>query len=60
MGGKQPDLGLGTEGAASSAGTPLSLRRSPRPPRVFAEDAAELAAHRAMLDTLKDPLWRAV
>jgi DNA polymerase III subunit epsilon len=41
---------LGQEGAAL---------RTPRPPRPHAPTAEELAAHEAMLEAIKSPLWLA-
>lgn len=60
MGGMQPDLGLAGQGAAAAAASAAaSARRVPRPPRLFAADDAELAAHQAMVASLKDALWLA-
>jgi len=55
MGGHQPDLALAAVSAA--AGTIAAAPREARPPRPHAASEAELAAHRAMLAELKNPLW---
>jgi DNA polymerase-3 subunit epsilon len=58
QGGRQPglDFVLPAGIAAIEAGT---LTRIVRPPRPHAPTEAELAAHLAMLQTLKEPLWLA-
>ena len=53
MGGRQPTLTLAT-GAASQS---IQIERPHRPARQFAPDPAELAAHTAFLEQLKDPIW---
>ncbi len=55
MGGQQPDLEL-TAITVSGAVAAAAIRE-PRPPRSFAISEAELAAHRAMLAELQNPLW---
>ncbi|HEV2303600.1 MAG TPA: DNA polymerase III subunit epsilon [Stellaceae bacterium] len=55
LGGKQPGLDFApTLGVAVAAAA-----RVARPPRPHAASAAELAAHRAMLEALAEPLWLA-
>ena len=55
-GGRQRGLTLGSKaGPAQSVAYTYEGRRTPRP---VVPDAAELAAHRAFLERLKDPLWR--
>ncbi len=68
LGGRQPGLMLGTAappsfgGASEKEGHAPGVERphaaAPRPPRPHAPSAEELAAHEALLDSLKDPLWR--
>ena len=57
-GGRQPDLDLATarRGAATAS---VMARREPREPRPHQASEAELEAHRAMLEKVADPLWRA-
>jgi DNA polymerase-3 subunit epsilon len=56
MGGRQPDLGL--VAATSAQRTTIVRQRIPRAPRPHAPSAEELAAHRAFLDQLTQPIWR--
>ena len=39
-------------------GESARLDRPVRPPRTFAVDPAELAAHDAFVDRIRDPIWR--
>jgi DNA polymerase-3 subunit epsilon len=56
-GGRQPGFDLNrAEGAAQAAAT--SSAKPARPPRAHAPSAEELAAHAALLETIKDPIWR--
>ncbi len=56
-GGKQADLGLA--GRVSLEGAVMAAPTGPfRPARPHAASAAELAAHAAFLEKLKDPLWK--
>lgn len=56
-GGKQADLGLA--GKISLEGAVMAPPSGPfRPARPHAASAAELAAHAAFLEKLKDPLWK--
>jgi DNA polymerase III subunit epsilon len=57
IGGRQPGLDFIDDGAA--AGSAMSIARPIRPARPHAASADELAAHAAMLQLLKDPLWLA-
>ncbi|WP_366653954.1 DNA polymerase III subunit epsilon [Fodinicurvata sp. EGI_FJ10296] len=66
-GGRQPGLTLTQSGPSSSrdgsrGGEVAAYRRhaAPRPPRRHEPTAEEIARHEAFIDTLKDPLWRAV
>jgi DNA polymerase-3 subunit epsilon len=54
-GGRQPDLVLQTD--RSESAEIVVVERVSRPPRHFAPDAEELAAHEAFVATLKDPIW---
>ncbi len=53
IGGRQAVLALD----ARAERGPRRRMRQPRPPRPHAPSAQELAAHRAFLETLEDPLW---
>jgi DNA polymerase-3 subunit epsilon len=55
MGGRQPDLGL--VAAVSAQRTILVRQRIPRAPRPHAASPEELAAHRAFLAQIKEPIW---
>ncbi|MDF3075591.1 MAG: dnaQ [Alphaproteobacteria bacterium] len=56
-GGKQADLGLA--GSVSLEGQEMAPPTGPlRPARPHAATAAELAAHAAFLEKIKDPLWQ--
>jgi DNA polymerase III subunit epsilon len=57
LGGRQPglDFVVGTIAATDVMGAQQG--REPRPPRPHAPSAEELAAHQAMLATIKAPLW---
>jgi len=62
-GGREPGLALAARTAAgteSNGREPTTAAERPyRAPRPHAPGEAEAAAHAAMLDKLKDPLWRA-
>jgi len=55
-GGRQRDLGLAPELAASMVGV-VVVSRPVRPPRPHAPSVAELAAHAAFLRQLTNPIW---
>lgn len=55
LGGRQPGLVLKTEKSAAQV---QAQPRSARPPRPHAPNAAELAAHRALLEKITDPIWK--
>ena len=57
LGGRQPglDFMVSTIAAGAEIGAPRG--RAPRPPRPHSASAEELAAHQAMLATIKAPLW---
>jgi DNA polymerase-3 subunit epsilon len=57
MGGQQPDLALVAEAIASGAAAAVTAIRAARPPRPHAASEAELAAHKAMVDGLKEAIW---
>lgn len=62
IGGRQPDLALAAQGPGEdAAGRPVVERvvRAFREPRPHAPSAEELAAHRAFLESIKEPLWLA-
>lgn len=60
-GGRQPDLVLGaTRGDGAAAGTAgIETLRVFREPRPHAPLPEEIEAHAALLDKLKEPIWRA-
>ncbi len=55
-GGRAPELVLGGAGAGPTGAGPGRVK-TPRPPRPHTASEAELAAHAAFLDRLKDPIW---
>ena len=57
MGGQQPDLALAAEAVASGATAAVTAIRAARPARPHAASEAELAAHKAMVDGLKEAIW---
>jgi DNA polymerase III subunit epsilon len=57
IGGRQPDLGLVM--VAASRQVTVVRHRVARPPRPHRPSAEELAAHRAFLEQLTNPLWLA-
>ena len=59
-GGRQPGFELNKAAGAAAAALEAGARpaRSLRPPRPHAPSAEELAAHEALLATMKDPIWR--
>lgn len=63
MGGRQHGFALAADGMAADddnegAPVPLSRARPQRPPRPHQPSAAEEEAHAALLDSMKEPLWR--
>lgn len=62
IGGRQPDLALASTTASDPAAALRAAERTDRPyrePRPHAPSAEELAAHRAFLQAIKEPLWLA-
>lgn len=57
MGGLQPGLVLAVDNSAANAAAVIA-RREPRVARPHHATAEELAAHEAMIATLKEPVWR--
>ena len=57
MGGRQPDLGL--IAAIATQRTTIVRQRIPRPARPHAPSPEELAAHRAFLEQITQPIWLA-
>ena len=57
IGGRQPDLGL--VAMVTRRRVTVVRHREIRPPRPHAPSAEELAAHRAFLEQLTDPIWLA-
>ncbi len=62
LGGRQHGLSLGAQenraAAAETTGAQARAERVPRTARPHAPSADELALHQAMVDRLKDPLWK--
>ncbi len=56
-GGRQRDLGLAPEMAATGLSGMLAVKRPVRPARPHAASAAELAAHAEFLKKVSDPIW---
>ena len=56
-GGRQPGFDLNREAQVVAKATETAARPL-RPPRAHAPSAEELAAHEALLATIKDPIWR--
>jgi DNA polymerase-3 subunit epsilon len=57
-GGRQGGFDIGIEGDASSVMDAVRANRPYREPRNFAVPEAEALAHEAMLESMKNPLWR--
>jgi DNA polymerase-3 subunit epsilon len=57
VGGRQPGLDLAV--AIGAAGAGAAIERPARPPRPHLPSEAELAAHAALLQRLKEPIWLA-
>jgi len=55
IGGRQPDLDLAVNKQGRKAKT--AAERIARPPRPHAPSASELEAHRAFVESIKEPLW---
>jgi DNA polymerase-3 subunit epsilon len=55
IGGRQPGLDLAV--VIGTSGTISAIERPARPPRPHAPAASELAAHAALLQKIKNPLW---
>jgi len=55
-GGRQPDLGLAQNRAASVVSTGAERQR--RPARAHEASPDELEAHRVLVEKLRDPIWR--
>lgn len=59
IGGRQHGLGLGSELAQQTSQVlNAKIKRQNRPQRHFAASNDEIAAHDALLEKIKDPLWR--
>ncbi len=58
VGGRQAGLDLAGVETPAASGGPAAAKGAARPPRIFRPSEAELAAHAALLDRLKGPLWR--
>jgi len=56
-GGRQPGFDLDPARGAAAAG-PTAPPRTQRPARPHAPTAEELTAHEALVDSMKDPVWR--
>ncbi len=61
VGGRQPGLGLGSDDADGNQDRPAMAETggaAARPPRPHQASPAEVEAHAAFIDDLKDPIWR--
>ena len=61
IGGRQPGLGLGSDNPAGNRDQPAMAETAgavARPPRPHEPSPAEVEAHAAFIDNLKDPIWR--
>jgi len=58
IGGRQPGLELAREDKAGEEAVPEIRTAVARPPRPHAPSAEEIAAHAALLEKLKDPIWK--
>jgi DNA polymerase-3 subunit epsilon len=59
VGGRQPGLGLAAQARpARVRGTTVAAAAGLRTPRLISVSDAELAAHEAFLERLKDPVWK--
>ncbi len=60
IGGRQPGLGFGVDAAAGDEIRPAAAETAAaaRPPRRHSPSPAEIEAHTAFIDGLKDPIWR--
>ena len=58
IGGRQPGFGFGADAVADHQTPPAATEVAARPPRSHAPSPAEIEAHTAFIDGLKDPLWR--
>ena len=57
LGGRQPGFAFAAA-SGRGAGDVARAERAPRPPRPHAPSAADVAAHRAFVERLTDPLWK--
>ena len=58
MGGLQPGFSLAVDSRVTAAAAAAVIaNREPRPPRPHAATPEELAAHAAMIASLKEPVW---
>ncbi|MEL0012665.1 MAG: DNA polymerase III subunit epsilon [Alphaproteobacteria bacterium] len=57
-GGAQPGLELAGD-TSRAGGASVAIERPARPPRAHVPSAEELAAHAALVESLKDPVWSA-
>jgi len=57
LGGRQPGFAFAAASGRGAAGV-ARAERAPRPPRPHAPSAADVAAHRAFVERLTDPLWK--
>lgn len=60
LGGRQRGLGLGDDTQTGTQGKAVKMERPYREPRAFKPSEDELAAHKAFLGELKEPLWEKV
>ena len=57
IGGRQPDLVLGSEKAEKNSAEEISEQKKVRPPRSYALSSEEKRLHSKFLESLDDPIW---
>ena len=58
IGAREPGLDLAAQSSAQTEAPVAAIDRPVRPARPHAPSDAELAAHDAFMEKLKDPIWK--